>query len=135
MEYEKLLKKAMDLAPKEIVEQSRFEIPDAFSDIQGNRTTIKNFKKIADTLNRKPEHLMKFLDRELATNSVLSEQRATFVGKFRNSQINEKIRKYVNEFVLCKECGKPDTKIIKENRYSMLKCTACGARRPIRGIK
>ncbi len=135
MDYEKLLKRAMDQAPKESIEKSRFEIPKAISKVQGNRTTITNFSKIVDHLNRKPAHVLKFLDRELGTNSVLAEQTATFVGKFNNLKINEKIKKYVDEFILCKECQKPDTKIIKEGRISVLKCTACGARRPVRSIK
>nr|1K81_A Chain A, PROBABLE TRANSLATION INITIATION FACTOR 2 BETA SUBUNIT [Methanocaldococcus jannaschii] len=36
--------------------------------------------------------------------------------------------------VICRECGKPDTKIIKEGRVHLLKCMACGAIRPIRMI-
>ncbi len=135
MEYEELLKRAMEQRPKEIVEKSRFEIPKAISNIQGNRTIITNFSRIAQTLNRDKKHLMKFFDRELATNGVLSEQSAEFIGRFSNSQINSKIEKYVEEFVLCKECGKPDTKLLKEDRHTILKCTACGARRPVRSIK
>ena len=135
MEYDKLLKRAMEQVPKDVVEKSRFELPKAISKIQGNRTTISNFSKIADHLNRDMKHVMKFFDRELGTNGVLGEQSATFVGRFNTKRINEKIKKYVEEFVLCKECGKPDTKLSKEDRLTMLKCTACGARRPVRNIK
>jgi translation initiation factor 2 subunit 2 len=135
MEYEKLLKIAMEKVPKDVVESSRFELPTAVSKVQGNRTTISNFLKIADRLNRDTKHLMKFFDRELGTNGVLSEQSATFVGRFSTNMINEKIRKYAEEFVICKECGKPDTKLSKEDRLTIIKCTACGARRPARSIK
>jgi len=38
---------------------------------------------------------------------------------------NEKIRKYAEEFVLCKKCGKPDTSLQKENDLVYLKCQAC----------
>jgi translation initiation factor 2 subunit 2 len=44
------------------------------------------------------------------------------------SRVNQKIRQYANEFVLCPECGKPDTKMEKEGHVTFLKCTACGAR-------
>jgi len=48
------------------------------------------------------------------------------------SRINEKIRQYANEFVLCQECGKPDTKIEKDGKFPFLKCQACGARQPLK---
>ena len=35
----------------------------------------------------------------------------------------------MKEFVYCKECGKPDTKLIKDERKYYIKCEACGAKR------
>ena len=44
------------------------------------------------------------------------------------SRLNEKIKKYAEEFVLCNDCGKPDTKLEKEGEFTYLKCMACGAK-------
>ncbi|MHA1988975.1 MAG: translation initiation factor IF-2 subunit beta, partial [Promethearchaeota archaeon] len=49
--------------------------------------------------------------------------------------IQKKIESYVKEYVLCKECGKPDTKLIKEGRITFLKCEACGAKSSVKSIK
>jgi translation initiation factor 2 subunit 2 len=38
---------------------------------------------------------------------------------------------YTETFVLCSECGKPDTRINKEGRVLVLECEACGAHRPV----
>jgi translation initiation factor 2 subunit 2 len=38
---------------------------------------------------------------------------------------------YTETFVLCSECGRPDTKINKEGRILVLECEACGAHRPV----
>ena len=38
---------------------------------------------------------------------------------------------YTETYVICSECGLPDTKMVKEDRTLMLECEACGARRPI----
>ena len=46
-EYENLLNRAIDQLPPEVFEHKRFKIPKAYSDIQGNRTFIKNFKDVA----------------------------------------------------------------------------------------
>ena len=54
-EYEKLLNRAIDQLPPEVFENKRFKIPKAYSDIQGNRTFIKNFKDVAEGLNRDPQ--------------------------------------------------------------------------------
>ena len=43
------------------------------------------------------------------------------------SIVNEKIRDYANLYVLCPECGKPDTKLIEKGNIVKLKCAACGA--------
>ena len=63
--YEDLLERAIDQLPPEVFEHKRFKIPKAYSDIQGNRTFIKNFKEVSEGLNRDPQHLLKFLMREL----------------------------------------------------------------------
>ena len=74
---------------------------------------------------------MKFLLKELATKGEIEGQKANFQGVFSNHVINSKIETYVKIYVLCPECGKPDTKTIKEDRQNFVKCEACGARHPV----
>ena len=59
--YEELLGRAIDQLPPEVFEHKRFKVPRAYSDIQGNRTFIKNFKDVALGLNRDSQHVLKFL--------------------------------------------------------------------------
>ena len=47
------------------------------------------------------------------------------------NRINEKIIQYARQYVFCKECGKPDTKLLKKDNTIKIKCTACGASYPI----
>ena len=42
------------------------------------------------------------------------------------------IEQYCTDFVLCRECGKPDTQLTKEDRVHIMKCMACGAKHPIK---
>ena len=39
---------------------------------------------------------------------------------------------YAEQYVMCAECGKPDTQIVTKDGANYLKCTACGAQRKIR---
>jgi len=133
MEYKELLKNARKQLPKSVFEKERFEIPKIRGHIQGNKTILSNFLQIADILRRPAEHLLKYILKELATPGEIKKSGSVFVGtKVGASRINEKIRQYANEFVLCAECGKPDTKIEKEDKFTFLKCHACGARHPIK---
>jgi translation initiation factor 2 subunit 2 len=131
MDYEQLLKKAQSELPEETKVHERFEIPKVSGHIQGNRTVISNFSQIAAALRRKPAHLLKFLLKELAAPGELKKSGLLLGRKVSSSMINDKIQQYANAFVICKECHKPDTKLVRQGRYLFIKCTACGARHPV----
>jgi len=131
MKYEQLLKNVYDKLPDVKAEKNRFEMPKVRGHIQGNKTVLSNFYQIAAALNRRPEHLMKYLTKELATPAAVKANYIIFGTKIPASRINSKIEKYVEEYVLCKECGKPDTKLMKEDKYLFVKCLACGSRRSV----
>jgi translation initiation factor 2 subunit 2 len=132
MDYKAMLKKGRDELPESVFNAERFEIPKVVGHIEGNKTIISNFHQIAGVLRRTAEHLLKFVLRELATPGDLRQNMLILKAKIPASKINEKIRKYANEFVICSECGKPDTKIIKEGPVSYLKCNACGAKHAVK---
>lgn len=132
--YDQLLDRAVEQIPKAVFESARFQIPQADVATVSNRTIIRNFKVIATTLNREPIHLMKYLLREMGAAGEEQGAQATFQGKFSNAVVDERIRRYAEEFVLCRECGKPDTKLERRERVYMLRCEACGARTSVRGV-
>ncbi len=123
-----MLKSAREKLPEPVKGSERFEIPNVRGQIEGNKTIISNFNQIADVLGRKPQHLLKFVQRELATPGEFRKQAVIFGSKIPASKINEKIKAYSEEFVFCKECGKPDTKMVKEGDVYYIKCQVCGAR-------
>jgi len=133
-DYEKLLKRAHSQLPPEVFEHKRFEIPRVRSGTVGMRTYIVNYKEIAEYLNRDPQHLLRYLSREIATAGTFDGARAIFQGKFSSDTLSRLIQRYAEEFVLCPICKRPDTKIVKEKRFSFLVCEACGAKSSIRAI-
>jgi len=132
MEYEELLKKAKQSMPTKHSYRERFEIPKVQGHVEGNKTIINNFFSISKTFGREPEKLLKYLQRELATPAFVDGQRLVIGRKIGAEFINRKIEQFAKDFVLCRECGKPDTKLEKEGRVLFLRCTACGARHPVR---
>lgn len=133
--YDELLKRARKQLPESVLKKERFEIPQVVSMIIGNRTIIKRYSELCSTINRDQKHLLKYLAKELGTQGEIHGNEAVFQGKFSNAMINKKFQRYVREFVLCEECGKPDTRLIKMDRLVMLKCDACGARRSVEKIR
>ncbi len=129
--YDKLLDEALDQLPERSDSSERFEMPKLKVIVIGNKTEIVNFSSASKHIRRDEKELLKYMSKELATFGELSGAKATFVGKFGTIVINDKFKKYVNSFVLCKECGKPDTHVVKQGRQELLKCEACGATRPI----
>jgi translation initiation factor 2 subunit 2 len=92
---------------------------------------LRNFIDITDKLRRDPQHLLQFMLKELGTPGNIEGRRAVFKAKISTQQINDKIQMYTETYVICSECGLPDTKMLKDGRTLMLECEACGARRPI----
>jgi translation initiation factor 2 subunit 2 len=135
MDYENLLEKAYKKLPKIEEYVDRFEIPTAETMIQGNQTIIKNFSQICEKLRREPEHLLKFLTKELATPAGFDGTRATFQAKITQGLIQKKLELYAKDYVFCRECKRPDTKLIKKGRITFMKCEACGAEVSVRQIK
>ncbi len=132
--YEKMLEEAFAKIKKSGKDE-RFETPKAEVLVQGAFTIIKNFSQIAEYLRRDQRHMLKFLARELAAPGSIEGGRAVFQSKISQKTIQQKIEEYVNEFVLCKECKKPDTKLVKEDRIIIMKCEACGAKCPVKQLK
>ena len=128
-DYKSMLEDVRKNLPEAVFIKERFEIPKVLGHMQGNRTIISNFLQIASTLRRDVDHLLKYVLKELAAPGEIKKSGALILGtKVPASRINDKIRHYANEFVLCIECGKPDTQIVREGDLNYMKCTACGAK-------
>lgn len=132
MDYEKLLEEAYTKVKAPQGNGERFEIPKVEGHFEGKKTILTNFSQIASYIRRKPEHFQKFMLKELAASGQKEGDRLVLNIKIPSAKINQKVEQYVKEFVLCRECGKPDTELIKEDRLSFINCLACGAKHSVR---
>ncbi len=128
MDYEQLLDRAMEKVPKEKGTGERFEMPKSQVQPAGLKTIIVNFGDIISALRRDEKHFLKFLLKQLATSGEATGKQLTVIGRFHNTAIDKKIELYVAEYVICKDCKRPDTQIIKDDRLYFLKCEACGSK-------
>jgi translation initiation factor 2 subunit 2 len=133
--YEDLLKKAYSHISEKTESSERFVVPEAKAYVEGKTTILENFAEIADKVRRDKDHLMKYMLGELGTSGKIDGNRAIFNGKFEISLIRMIIKSYVDDYVICSECGKPDTRLVKDDRIQLLRCDACGGHRPVRKRK
>lgn len=132
MDYEQLLNEAYGKVKKSESSGERFEIPKIEGHFEGKKTILTNFFQIASHLRRNPEHFQKFILKEVAASGQKEGDRLVLNMTVPSAKINQKIEQYVKEFVLCEQCGKPDTELTKEDRLSFIKCMACGAKHSVR---
>jgi translation initiation factor 2 subunit 2 len=133
--YDQMLEELYKQLPEKAKEKSRFKMPVFESFIEGANTIISNFAQVVSDLRRPPEHLMKYLSKECATAINFDGSRALLKGKFRDKILNDKLTAYAKEYVLCRECEKPDTNLIMQEGQQFIRCEACGARHPVALIK
>jgi translation initiation factor 2 subunit 2 len=117
---------------KPIKSGDRFEVQKIEGHIEGTKTILTNLQQIASYLRRDPNHLLKYMLKELATSGTFKGSRAVLQTKISSLKINEKIENYINEFVICQECKKPDTELLKDGPFMFIHCLACGAKHSVR---
>jgi len=133
-DYDDLLKRACSQLPEVSLKVARLELPRLLISTVGMRTTIANFKDVAAVLDRDPQHILKFLTREMATAATYHDGRAIFQGKFRHDSFERLLQRYTENYVTCPVCKRPDTKISKEKRLTFLVCNACGAKSSVKQL-
>jgi translation initiation factor 2 subunit 2 len=131
-EYQSLLTRVREKLPESASTRERFQIPEPDMLYEGKQTILKNFGDIADIMNREPNQILTYLLREVGTAGNLDGRRIVFKGRVPLKQLQDRLNGYVETYILCSECRRPDTKLEKEGRTLVLKCEACGAHRPIR---
>ena len=130
-DYFALLDRAKEQLPEVEEAHDRFVVPDLDVMQEGRLTVIRNFMDIVETLRRDEQHVLQFLLRELGTPGNIEGRRVVLKSKVNPAQIADKIQTYTDAFVICSECGRPDTKMNKDGRTLIVECEACGAHRPV----
>ncbi len=133
MGYEELMKKITSV--RKSGNGDRFEPPEVDIGQQGQKTVI-NAEKLLKYINRPTVHLSKFLMHELtAPGQVDSNGRIVAGGKFSRKLVQDKINLYIKTYVICRQCGSPDTKMEKQDKNDVIKCLGCGAEYPVGRVK
>ena len=131
-DYLKLLDEAYKQVPEGALNKERFEMPKVKVIYEGNKSIVSNFSDITKIFHREEEHFKKFLQKELAAYMEIKRGKLEVGRRISLKFITQKITKYCDHFVLCNECNRPDTTLLKEDGVLSVKCMACGAKHPVK---
>lgn len=132
-DYDQLLDNIYKNLPEKATHRERFDMPKFEYFTEGNKTIVKNFKAVADKIRREPDLIIKYLTKELAVPAEQQGERLVLQRRLSGDIVNKKLEEYVNKYVMCMECKRPDTNLIELGHgVRQLVCESCGARKSIR---
>jgi len=132
-DYGALLKRAHDSMPEEeVLGDERWSVPELDIIYEGRTTVWRNFQDIVDAVRREALHIQGHILRSLGSAGSKDGRRLVLKSVISAEKLKERVEDYVNSFVICGECGKPDTHLVKEGRINVIECMACGAKRPVK---
>ncbi|KAI3659181.1 hypothetical protein MP638_006963 [Amoeboaphelidium occidentale] len=117
-------------------ERRKFQMLLPVVERDGKKSIFVNIEAVCARMKRSPKHLEEYIFAELGTQgSVDGAARLVIKGRYQQRQIENVLRKYIDEYVMCKTCKSTDTHLNKENRLSFLHCDTCGSSRTVTAIK
>ena len=94
----------------------------------GTKTLITNGTVIARSLKRPIDLFTKYCGYELGSATSVKNGLCTINGWLQQAQLQELMDKFMEAYVLCKECRNPETDVVIKKRLVYLGCKACGYR-------
>lgn len=94
------------------------------------KTIFLNFGPICSTLKRDKEHLLHYISAELGTTASIQQGGGLVMkGRFSPKGIENVLKNYIKEYVLCESCASGNTILKKdlETRLLFLHCLRCEA--------
>ena len=110
----------------------RYKMPRIIPKIEGRgngiKTVVVNISDIGNSLNRDPSEITKFFGCELGAQTTMSSEEDRYIinGSHSNLNLQTLISKYIELYVLCKNCRLPETHYKIKSEIIYQKCVACG---------
>jgi len=112
----------------------RYKMPLVYGKVEGRgngiKTVIPNVAEVSRSLHRDAGEVTKFFGCELGAQTKNDEKNDRYVvnGSHSDGALQGMIHKYIEAFVLCPECGLPETHYKIKEGCIFHRCAACGAK-------
>jgi translation initiation factor 2 subunit 2 len=102
------------------------------------KTMFATFPQTCDQMQRDIQHVMSYFLAELACDGSLdSQNRLVLKRRCLPQEIEGVLRKYVESYVQCRTCKKPDTVLTRDSttRLQFLECSRCHSKTSVAPIQ
>ncbi len=91
-------------------------------------TTLNNFTKFCQELQFNPDIIIKIIGKKLSCKTAIDKNTKLYYlqGKFNHSEINEIVYNFIQKYLLCFQCDKPEVLLKAKPDKIKQKCKACG---------
>lgn len=98
--------------------------------VRKNKTSVfVNFSSYPLILKRNSDHIGNYFRTEMGTDySINSSGQLILQGIFKENKFESIMKKYIKEFVSCRQCRGLNSDLIKENGITFLECHICLAK-------
>lgn len=108
----------------------RYRMPKLTAKVEGRgngiKTVITNVVDIGLSLHRDPQEITKFFGCEIGSQTSFSADRHIVNGAHNAPDLQNHLSRYIENFVLCKQCRLPETEYKIKSGLISQKCAACG---------
>ena len=108
----------------------RYQMPKIQVTTQGTgggvKTRIDNIKEVAHALTVPPDYPLKFIGRELGSNTEIKSANYLINGSHTAEKFQQLLDKFIEKYVLCPNCKLPEIRIFIKKGEIRSKCRACG---------
>jgi translation initiation factor 5 len=112
----------------------RYKMPKLQVKVEGRgngiKTVLLNVDDLGLALKRDPAEVTKFFGCELGAQTTFTD-RAIVNGAHRDADLQQHLCKYIDNFVLCRNCRYPETHYRVKDEIIDQKCLACGHRETV----
>jgi len=113
----------------------RYKMPLIQAKVQGHgngiHTAVPNMAQVARSLDRPPSYVTKYFGVELGSVTQIVDKDDKYIvnGRHDAETMQNLLDGFIKKFVLCKECGNPETKLrVTSKKAIEQNCIACGYR-------
>jgi len=113
----------------------RYKMPLIQAKVQGHgngiHTAVPNMDMVARSLDRPPSYVTKYFGVELGSVTQIVDKDNKYIvnGRHDAETMQDLLDGFIKKFVLCKECGNPETKLrVTSKKAIEQNCIACGYR-------
>lgn len=103
----------------------RYKMEEVVIKSQKNKIVFENIDVIAKSLDRDIQFLLKFLKTFFGTSIEYKNGIASTTKEIMQDDMQSAIYKFIDEFVLCKQCSNPETMMEIKKKKTFMQCKAC----------